>query len=81
MYATTLHCSYCGTDFPQTNLGSCTVCATPGEESAFNETLGVNGEPVVGDFRTIPLKAHTLITLAYQSPGVQPDRLYNRGDL
>jgi len=42
MYATTLHCSYCGTDFPLTNLGSCTVCATPGEESALNETLGVN---------------------------------------
>src|SRR5712692_4850810 len=41
MYATALHCFFCGTDFPLTNLGSCPICARPGEESALNETLGV----------------------------------------
>src|SRR5450755_4423582 len=41
MYATNIHCFYCGADFPLTHRGSCTVCATPGEESALNETLGV----------------------------------------
>ncbi len=41
MYATALYCTYCGTDFPLTSLGSCPKCATPGEESALNETLGV----------------------------------------
>lgn len=41
----------------------------------------VDGQPVAGNFRAIPLKAHTLITLAYRSPGVQPDRFYNWGDL
>lgn len=37
----------------------------------------VNGTAENGDFHTIPLKAHTLITLAYHSPGVQPDKYYN----
>lgn len=37
----------------------------------------VNGKPFTGDFHTIPLKAHTLITLAYNSPGVRPDTSYN----
>src|SRR6266702_3015711 len=37
----------------------------------------VNGKPLAGDFHTIPLQAHTLITLAYQSPGVKPDTTYN----
>jgi threonine synthase len=41
MYATHLHCYFCGTDFPLTNLGSCPTCAMPGQESALNETLGV----------------------------------------
>ncbi|GAC1342508.1 MAG: threonine synthase [Ktedonobacteraceae bacterium] len=41
MYATSLHCFFCGADFPLTNLGSCPVCSRPGEESALNETLGV----------------------------------------
>jgi len=41
MYATALHCFFCGADFPLTNLGSCPICARPGEESALNETLGV----------------------------------------
>jgi len=37
----------------------------------------VNGKPFTGDFRTIPLQAHTLITLAYHSPGVKPDTNFN----
>jgi len=41
MYATSLHCFYCGADFPLTHRGSCTICATVGQESALNETLGV----------------------------------------
>jgi len=41
MYATALHCFFCEADFPLTNLGSCPICARPGEESALNETLGV----------------------------------------
>ncbi len=41
----------------------------------------VDGKAVTGNFREIPLKAHILITLAYHSPGVQPDRFYNWGDL
>src|SRR5712691_2007830 len=41
MYATNLHCFCCGADFPLTHRGSCTACATAGEESALNETLGV----------------------------------------
>src|SRR5947209_12144092 len=42
MYATNLHCWQCGADFPLTKLGSCPTCATPGQESALNETLGVH---------------------------------------
>ncbi len=37
----------------------------------------VNGKPFVGDFHTIPLQSHTLITLALNSPGVQPDTNFN----
>lgn len=37
----------------------------------------VDGKPYTGDFRNIPLSAHTLITLAYQSPNVKPDTTYN----
>src|SRR6266700_3120785 len=37
----------------------------------------VNGKPFTGDFRTIPLQAHTLITLAYNSPGAQPDTSFD----
>ena len=37
----------------------------------------VNGKPFTGDFRTIPLQAHTLVTLAYNSPGVRPDTSFN----
>lgn len=41
MYATHLHCTFCGATFPLTRLGSCPHCAQPGAESALNETLGV----------------------------------------
>jgi len=36
----------------------------------------VNGKPFRGNFHTIPLQSHTLITLAYHSPGIQPDTTY-----
>src|SRR5437764_7066298 len=41
MYATTLHCYHCTANYPLTYRGSCTTCSTTGEESALNETLGV----------------------------------------
>jgi|SRR5579859_1035845 len=41
----------------------------------------VNGKPYTGDFRQIPLEAHALITLAYNSPGITPDTTYNWGTL
>ncbi len=41
MYATSLHCFYCGGDLPLSHRGSCPICARTGEESALNETLGV----------------------------------------
>jgi threonine synthase len=41
MYATTLRCVFCGTEYPLTHRGSCTSCAVPGEESALHETLAV----------------------------------------
>ena len=41
MYATTLHCVFCGTEYPLNHRGSCTRCAVLGEESALHETLGV----------------------------------------
>jgi hypothetical protein len=36
----------------------------------------VDGKPSRGDFQTIPLQAHTLITLAFKSSGVKPDISY-----
>src|SRR5215467_677583 len=41
MYATTLYCVFCGTEYPLTHRGPCTHCARPGEESALHETLAV----------------------------------------
>jgi threonine synthase len=41
MYATSIHCFCCDASFPLTHRGSCTICGTVGEESALNETLGV----------------------------------------
>ena len=37
----------------------------------------VNGKPFSGDFRTIRLQSHTLVTLAYNSPGVTPDTTFD----
>jgi len=37
----------------------------------------VNGKPYTGNFQTIPLQSHTLITLAYNSPGVKPDTTFD----
>jgi hypothetical protein len=36
----------------------------------------VDGKPYTGDFHSIPLNAHALITLAYNSPGIEPDTTY-----
>ena len=36
----------------------------------------VNGKSFRGNFHAIPLQRHTLITLAYNSPGIQPDTTY-----
>lgn len=36
----------------------------------------VNGKPYMGDFHSIPLAPHALITLAYNSPGITPDTTY-----
>ena len=51
-----------------------------GYPSQFSDKAGwqvyVNSKPFSGDFHRIPLQSHTLITLAYQSPGVQPDTTY-----
>lgn len=41
----------------------------------------VNGKPYTGNFRNITLDAHTLITMAYDSPGVKPDTTFNWGNL
>lgn len=37
----------------------------------------VDGKPYNGDFHKIPLIAHTLITLAYNSPNAKADTTYN----
>jgi len=37
----------------------------------------VDGKAYSGDFNAIPLNPHALITLAYHSPGVKPDTIYN----
>lgn len=37
----------------------------------------VNGQPYNGDFHKIPLEAHSLITLAYNSPNAKADTTYN----
>ncbi len=40
-------------------------------------TVYVNGNLYKGSFRNIPLQAHTIITMAYNSPGVKPVTSYN----
>lgn len=44
-------------------------------------TIWVNGQPYHGKFSNIPLNAHTLITLAFNSPNVKPLTTYNWGGL
>lgn len=44
-------------------------------------TVYVNGKKFNGDFHTIALKSHLLITMAYNSPNITPDTVYNWGYL
>lgn len=44
-------------------------------------TVYVNGKPYTGDFHSIPLTAHTLISMMYASPNAKPDTTYNWGSL
>ncbi len=37
----------------------------------------VGGKPFTGNFHTIPMQNHLLITLAYHSPGVKPDTTFD----
>lgn len=52
-----------------------------GYPAALNQKYGwtvyVNGKLYTGDYRKIPMKAHTLITMGYNSPGIKPDTSYN----
>lgn len=41
----------------------------------------IDGKPYSGDFNKIALKPHELITLAYNSPNISPDTVYNWGGL
>jgi len=41
----------------------------------------VNGKAYSSDFHNIKLQPHLLITLAFNSPGVKPDTVYNWGTL
>jgi len=51
--------------------------STLGYPPQLDQTAGwqayVDGKPFTGDFHTIALHAHTLITLVYNSPGAHPD--------
>lgn len=44
-------------------------------------TVYVNGKVYNGDFHKIVLQAHTLVTLAYDSPNAKPDTTYSWGNL
>jgi len=49
----------------------------PGElDQSSGWQVYVDGKPFGGDLNSIPLQAHTLITLAFNSPGVSPDTSY-----
>jgi hypothetical protein len=37
----------------------------------------VDGKLFSDDYRAIPLQVHTLVALAYHSPGIQPDMTFN----
>jgi hypothetical protein len=41
----------------------------------------IDGKPYNGDFNKIELKSHELITLAYNSPNINPDTIFNWGQL
>ncbi len=57
-----------------------TQFASLGYPSELDLTKGwqvyVDGKLFSGDFRTISLQEHTLVTLAYHSPGIQPDTTF-----
>lgn len=42
-------------------------------------TTWVNGKPFHGDLHNVTLSEHDLITIAYNSPNVKPDKIYNWG--
>lgn len=44
-------------------------------------TIWVNGKSYHGTLDSIPLSAHALITIAYNSPNAKPDTTYNWGSL
>jgi hypothetical protein len=44
-------------------------------------TIWINGQRYSGTLESIPLAAHSLITLAYNSPKVTPDTHYTWGEL
>jgi hypothetical protein len=52
-----------------------------GYPQQLNQTAGwqvyVNGKPYNGDFHNIALSPHMLITMAYNTPNVQPDTVFN----
>jgi hypothetical protein len=56
-----------------------TVFPTLGYPSQLDQTgwqVYVNGKPYIGDFHKIPLAAHALVTLMYNSPQAVPDTTY-----
>jgi hypothetical protein len=56
-----------------------TVFPTLGYPSQLDQTgwqVYVNGKPYTGDFHKIPLAAHALVTLMYNSPQAVPDTTY-----
>lgn len=52
-----------------------------GYPQQLNQTAGwkvyVNGQPYNGDFDSLALSPHMLITMAYNTPDAQPDTVYN----
>lgn len=44
-------------------------------------TIWINGQPYHGSLNSVPLSAHNLITLAYNSPNAKPDTVFNWGTL
>ena len=47
------------------------------EQSGSSWQVYVDGKPYTGDFHNLVLKSHMVITLAYQSPNIQPDTTYD----